>query len=412
MKPVSKSPYRQNYIQHQIIKKKEIQPIIHNRNYSTTRNINPSELNDQKYAFNINQPNYNIPINQKICTKKIPIPGKKIPILKRINKPISINQNTNFGNVHNQNNFNENYNQNYLLNNIQNQPLIQKEIQYFQNPQIITVHEPIQQINNINNAKVQPVFDNNFNNVNNGQLGQVNEPVSPQIIVQEFQTINPRINPLDNNVQNNERIEEISPAILTTNQNEQTNFNINNNIMDNNKNKDYIINNINYKNNNTIDNNNKNILDYENKLKKAEKKIKELLEKINALQIQLTNEKKINNDNNFIIQKLKQSIKDKDSDINIYKFELENLYQINNKKESKYPRDQILSVNFVSIDKNINFSIPCIKSDIFAVVEEKLYKQFPKCRETNNNFSYKNNQILRFKTISQNNIIDGTPVYF
>ena len=182
--------------------------------------------------------------------------------------------------------------------------------------------------------------------------------------------------------------------------------------MNNNKNKDYINNNINYKNNNTIDNNNKNILDYENKLKKDEKKIKELLEKIDALKIQLTNEKKINNDNNFIIQKLKQSIKDKDSDINIYKFELENLYQINNKKESKYPRNQILSVNFVSIDKNINFSIPCIKSDIFAVVEEKLYKQFPKCRETNNNFSYKNNQILRFKTISQNNIIDGTPVYF
>ena len=149
---------------------------------------------------------------------------------KRINKPIFINQNTNFGNVHNPNNFNENYNQNYPLNYIQNQPIIQKEIQYFQNPQNVTVPEPIQQINNINVAKVQPVFDNNFNNVNNGQLGQVNEPVSPQIIVQEFQTINPRINHLDKNVQNNERIEEISPGILTTNKNEQTNFNINNNV--------------------------------------------------------------------------------------------------------------------------------------------------------------------------------------
>ena len=128
MKLVSKSPYKQNYIHYQVIKKKEIQPIIHNRKYSTARNNNPSELNDQKYAFNINQPNYNISINQKICTKKIPIPGKKIPILKRINKPIFINQNKNFGNVHNQNNF------------------------------------------------------NNFNNVNNGQLEQVIEQVSPQIM--------------------------------------------------------------------------------------------------------------------------------------------------------------------------------------------------------------------------------------
>ena len=182
MKPVSKSPYRQNYIQYHVIKNIEKQPIIHNKNYSSAKNINPSELNDQKYAFNINQPNYNMPINQKICTKKIPIPGKEIPILKRINQPIFINQNKNFGNVHNQNNFNENYNQNYPLNYIQNQPIIQKEIQYFQNPQNVTVHEPIQQINNINVAKVKPVFDNNFNNVNNGQLEQVIEQVTPQII--------------------------------------------------------------------------------------------------------------------------------------------------------------------------------------------------------------------------------------
>ena len=76
MKPVSKSPYKQNYIQHQIIKNIKIQPIIHNRNYSAAKNINPSELNEQKYAFNINQPNYNIPINQKICSNKIPIPIK------------------------------------------------------------------------------------------------------------------------------------------------------------------------------------------------------------------------------------------------------------------------------------------------------------------------------------------------
>ena len=39
-----------NYIQHQIRKNIEIQPIIHNRNYSTNKNINHSELNDKKYS--------------------------------------------------------------------------------------------------------------------------------------------------------------------------------------------------------------------------------------------------------------------------------------------------------------------------------------------------------------------------
>lgn len=69
-----------------------------------------------------------------------------------------------------------------------------------------------------------------------------------------------------------------------------------------------------------------------------------------------------------------------------------------------------MSVNFISSDSKIHFSIPCIKSNTFAEIEEKLYKQYPEYRETNNIFLGNGKQILRFKTIGQNNIGDGFPI--
>ena len=40
------------------------------------------------------------------------------------------------------------------------------------------------------------------------------------------------------------------------------------------------------------------------------------------------------------------------------------------------------------MDQKIDLSILCIKTDIFAQIEEKLYQKYPEYRETNNNFFY------------------------
>ena len=69
-----------------------------------------------------------------------------------------------------------------------------------------------------------------------------------------------------------------------------------------------------------------------------------------------------------------------------------------------------MSVNFISTDQNIHFSNPCTFNDIFAEIEEKLYRQFPKYRETNNHFLANGQEVLRFKTIGQNKIGNGLPV--
>ena len=71
---------------------------------------------------------------------------------------------------------------------------------------------------------------------------------------------------------------------------------------------------------------------------------------------------------------------------------------------------QIMAVNFISTDSKIHFAVPCFDYNTFAEVEEKLYKQFPEYRETNNSFLVNGSEVLRFKTIKQNKIGNGLPV--
>ena len=70
----------------------------------------------------------------------------------------------------------------------------------------------------------------------------------------------------------------------------------------------------------------------------------------------------------------------------------------------------MMSVNFISTDSKVHFSVPCLDINTFAEVEEKLYKQFPEYREANYNFLANGEPVLRFKTIKQNKIGNGLPV--
>ena len=95
--------------------------------------------------------------------------------------------------------------------------------------------------------------------------------------------------------------------------------------------------------------------------------------------------------------------------------ELNNLkYQLNNNSNnnivSNFNLNDIMCVNFISTDQRLHFAVGCVKTNTFAEVEEKLYKRFPEYRERNNNFIANGTQVLRFKTIAENNIGNGLPV--
>ena len=72
--------------------------------------------------------------------------------------------------------------------------------------------------------------------------------------------------------------------------------------------------------------------------------------------------------------------------------------------------NKIRCVTFVSNDLQVICGLKCLITDTFAEVEEKLYNIYPEYRETNNIFQVNGKQILRFKTIEENNIQEGQGV--
>ena len=148
---------------------------------------------------------------------------------------------------------------------------------------------------------------------------------------------------------------------------------------------------------------NKKLKDELNLLKDENKKVKNELLKANKIIANFNKNKKENN--NFSeINYLKELVKSKEKEIDYLTLQLKNIGN-NNKKLVDF--DNIMVINFISSDQKINCGIKCMKTDIFAEVEEKLYQKYEEFRETNNNFIAKGKIVLRFKKICDNDIKDG-----
>ena len=163
--------------------------------------------------------------------------------------------------------------------------------------------------------------------------------------------------------------------------------------------------------------NNNEIIELKNQLNKANKTIEQQKTKISDLQEQL-------NTYEFIVKDFENSDNQKDTEINNLKLEIsKHLTEINNLKSelnntkisnqannTNVSLNDVMSVNFISTDQKVHFSVPCVRKNTFAEVEEKLYQQFPEYREMNNTFIANGVPVLRFKTIEENKIGNGWPV--
>jgi hypothetical protein len=144
---------------------------------------------------------------------------------------------------------------------------------------------------------------------------------------------------------------------------------------------------------------NNDIIELRNELYKANIIIKQHKLKFSELGNKLNNN--TNSYNNIIIQK--------DIELNNLRSQLIML-QNNNQIFNNVNANEILYVNFISMDQQINYSIPCVRRNTFAEIEEKLYKQYPQYRDTNNIFLANGTQILIFKTIEENRIRNGLTI--
>ena len=67
-------------------------------------------------------------------------------------------------------------------------------------------------------------------------------------------------------------------------------------------------------------------------------------------------------------------------------------------------------ITFISQDSSVNEGMKCLSTDIFAEVEEKLYKKYDNLRNTNNMFTANTKPVLRFKKLYENGIKDGDKI--
>ena len=150
------------------------------------------------------------------------------------------------------------------------------------------------------------------------------------------------------------------------------------------------------------------ILNLKNELNKANKIIENQKLKINDLQNQINNLNNIINNNNISIENYKNIIIQKDEEI--YKIKSNNNFNNNIQNKELFRLDQIMCIHFISTDQNVHYSIPCINSNTFAEIEEKLYQQYPEYRKTNNHFFLNGKEISRFEKIGENKIKNYLPV--
>ena len=133
------------------------------------------------------------------------------------------------------------------------------------------------------------------------------------------------------------------------------------------------------------------------------------MQKANKIISGFQNQNQAQNINNNEIKKLKDEIILKNNEINQLKIELQNEKNKNNQNMVDF--NNIVAVKFTSTDQIINnFPITCLKSSVFAEIEEKLYKEYPQFRETNNTLIVNGGAVLRFKTIGENGINTGDTV--
>ena len=159
-------------------------------------------------------------------------------------------------------------------------------------------------------------------------------------------------------------------------------------------------------NNNIQISNSNEMNNLKNELSKAKKIIEQQKLTIDELQNKLNNNTNIINNLNNTINNYQNIINQKDIELNNFKAQLNN----NNIIKKNVDFDDIMCVNFISSDQNVHYAATCLKTNTFAEIEEKLYKQYPQYRETNNSFIANGTQVLRFKTIAENKIGNGLPV--
>ena len=115
--------------------------------------------------------------------------------------------------------------------------------------------------------------------------------------------------------------------------------------------------------------------------------------------MKLKSQNNINNNtnNDAKMVKLYEKIEELTEKINRYPFILEK-------------NEKMLSIVFISISQNVNYSMICKNTDSIHKLEEELYKEYPNLAESDNYFLCKGTIINKFKKFEELNIKNGDTI--
>ena len=142
---------------------------------------------------------------------------------------------------------------------------------------------------------------------------------------------------------------------------------------------------------------------------------------INELKRQLNEERnknqilnqKINELNNKInnyqynINNYENKIKMLEKEIQKYKLNYNNFYNTTNSSINILkPGEKVMTINFVSMGTNDigHYNLVCKNTELFVRLEERLYEDFPQFKDYETIFEVNTRRIKRFKTLDENNI--------
>ena len=130
------------------------------------------------------------------------------------------------------------------------------------------------------------------------------------------------------------------------------------------------------------------------------------------MQNQLNNLNIFNNNNQSLIQNLKNDISKKEKELLSLKNELnikkEELNQI--KSNNMVDKGQIFSINFMSVSHDKIFPISCSSNDTIVKFEELFYNEYPEYKDHNTYLTVNGKSVKRFKTIEENGIKQGNAI--
>ena len=130
------------------------------------------------------------------------------------------------------------------------------------------------------------------------------------------------------------------------------------------------------------------------------------------MQNQVNNLNIVNNNNQSLIQNLKNDISKKEKELLSLKNELnikkEELNQI--KSNNMVDKGQIFSINFMSVSHDKIFPISCSSNDTIVKFEELFYNEYPEYKDHNTYLTVNGKSVKRFKTIEENGIKQGNAI--